>query len=202
MFGYLYSDEEQFPLPPQLLAFGDVEEFWNPVLVSSLNFFDDFEADAHALPQFPPLTQALQGEEEMPARFPPFNPPVVPIFDMTDEVSPQKFIAVAYGLGLASYSEDEDDDATYGWFLNPFIPPPPVICPNFPGGDPDATMSSFVDASGRPIAVLLCRICQSNLPLLVRGDFAIWCQTCCKFVSREDTVMATTKAPKFFRGVF
>jgi hypothetical protein len=85
-----------------------------------------------------------------------------------------------------------------------FEPPPPPVCAGMPLGDGtgNATDSVFRDNAGNPIAVLLCRICQSGKPLLVRGDFAIWCQDCCRFVSREDTVMSTTRAPKFFRGVF
>jgi hypothetical protein len=93
--------------------------------------------------------------------------------------------------------------AVYPILPQPFVPGPPPICPNMPlGFDADTTDSIFVDRAGRPIAVLMCRRCMSGLPLLVRGDFAIWCQTCCAFVSYEDTVMQTTRSPKFFRGTF
>lgn len=208
MFGFLYNDAEWVPPPQQPLInrylVGDVEDFFNPVLTGAkcFNVFDDFEPEYSAFPQQAAFFWHNTAEEERSALFPVVIPPVVPVMDWTEVGADQLWVNVAYGLPLAAFAEDEDDDATYGWFLNPFIPPPPVICPNFPNTDPDATESFFADASGRPIAVLLCRICHSSLPLLVRGDFAIWCQTCCAFVSREDTVMATTLAPKFFRGVF
>jgi hypothetical protein len=96
------------------------------------------------------------------------------------------------------------NEAVQPIFPPAFVPPPPPVCAGMPLGDGtgNATDSVFRDNAGNPIAVLLCLTCNSGLPLLVRGDFAIWCQTCCAFVSREQTVMSTTRAPKYFRGVF
>lgn len=84
----------------------------------------------------------------------------------------------------------------------PFIapPPPPKVCPPPTGPDGDITLSYFGGA--RPLAVLFCRICQSGKPLLVRGDYAIWCQDCCAFVSKADTVMMTVRAPGQLKGIF
>lgn len=85
----------------------------------------------------------------------------------------------------------------------PFVPPPPVprVCTPPPGFDADTSVSYFRNASG-PVAVLFCRICQSTKPLLVRGDYAIWCTDCCSFVSKQDTVMGTLRAPGTFKNVF
>jgi hypothetical protein len=87
--------------------------------------------------------------------------------------------------------------------LQPFIPPPPQLCPLPPcGPDADTCISTFSNFNGGPILALLCRTCMSGLPLVVRGDYAIWCQTCCAFVSKDTTYMGTVRAPGQFRGRF
>jgi hypothetical protein len=87
--------------------------------------------------------------------------------------------------------------------LVPFIPPPPQLCPLPPcGPDPDICISIFQNKGGGPVLALFCRTCMSGLPLVVRGDYAIWCQTCCAFVSKDTTYMGTTQAPGQFKARF
>lgn len=87
--------------------------------------------------------------------------------------------------------------------LVPFVPPPPPFCPLPPcGPDADTCISIFQNKGGGPVLALFCRTCMSGLPLVVRGDYAIWCQTCCSFVSKDTTYMGTVRAPGQFRGRF
>lgn len=80
-------------------------------------------------------------------------------------------------------------------------PPPPPFCPLPPTGpDADIKMSTF--GGSQPTQALFCRICKSGNPLIVRADYAIWCQDCCAFVSKQDTYMGTTQAPGQFKNVF
>jgi hypothetical protein len=87
--------------------------------------------------------------------------------------------------------------------LVPFVPPAPCFMPLPPcGPDVDTCISTFSGFKNGPILTLFCRICMSGRPLVVRGDYAIWCQDCCAFVSKQDTYMGTVRAPGSFRGVF
>lgn len=82
-------------------------------------------------------------------------------------------------------------------------PPPPCFMPLPPGGpDADINISVFSNFKGGPILALFCRLCSSGKPLVVRGDYAIWCQDCCAFVSKQDTYMGTVQSPGQFRNRF
>lgn len=87
--------------------------------------------------------------------------------------------------------------------LVPFVPPPPPFCPLPPTGpDRDIAMSNFSNFGGGPVLALFCRICMCGVPLVVRADYALWCSTCCCFVSKQDTYMGTTQAPGQFKARF
>lgn len=90
-----------------------------------------------------------------------------------------------------------------GTLTPPPPPPPPCFMPLPPGGpDGDINISVFSNFKGGPTLALFCRICGSPNPLVIRGDYAIWCQDCCAFVSRQDTYMGTVRAPGQFRAKF
>ena len=108
------------------------------------------------------------------------------------------YIRLPYGSGVGLTDPEEIPAGS----LFPFVPPPVVPCVMPPGFDKDTNISTFSSFKNGPIQVLLCRICNSGRPLLVRGDYAIWCQDCCAFVSKQDTVMGTVRAPGQFRGRF
>jgi hypothetical protein len=138
--------------------------------------------------------QLSQGTEEE------FQPPqqILPTLAW-DEIEWQRY---ADWLYTSSQVHEGDEDQTFGWFLNPFIPPPPPFCPLPPSGpDSDISLSIFGGAAN-PTLALFCRICRSGRPLVVRADYAIWCQDCCAFVSKQDTYMGTVQAPGVFRSVF
>jgi hypothetical protein len=114
-------------------------------------------------------------------------PTVAPVID-------RNFLLLPY--------EPEPEEIPAG-SLVPFIPPPPPFCPLPPAGpDADISISTFSNFKGGPVLALFCRICMSKNPLVVRGDYAIWCQDCCAFVSKQDTYMGTTQAPGQFKARF
>lgn len=107
------------------------------------------------------------------------------------------YISLPYGSG---FSLNDPEEIPAGNLFVP-IPPPVVPCTPPTGFDKDTAITYF-GGNKNPTQVLLCRICNSGKPLLVRGDYAIWCQDCCAFVSKQDTVMGTIRAPGTFRGRF
>lgn len=284
----------------------DYEDFWNPVLISTINFFDDFEPDYSNVsvqrfqapffsfedegPQIYPVPIQIgflnaqfddwdwnqyfskylgQGTSEEDVGFPPifsffvvsdddfqgsnwsnlvfvlqdlsyedfssiadFPPPPVPNQEFNEEVSWQHYLETRLSQGTdeegivlnaatllpptawddwdwaRDYSNiyagtqfPDFEDQTGGWFIIPPVPPPP-FCPLPPlGPDADTSISVF-GGRQQPILALFCRICKSGKPLVVRADYAIWCQDCCAFVSKQDTYMGTVRAPGQFRGTF
>lgn len=117
------------------------------------------------------------------------------------QVSPIIFPVQATSLLVYPYQPDPEEIPAGS--LVPFIPPPPAFCPLPPTGpDKDIRMSNFNTSAGGPILALFCRICNSGKPLVVRADYAIWCQDCCAFVSKQDTYMGTTRAPGAFKNRF
>lgn len=107
-------------------------------------------------------------------------------------------IPAAMYVGLP-YSPDPEEIPAGN--LEPFVPPPPPA-PCLPPAGPDGDVHYSYFGGLHPTAVLLCRICNSGRPLLIRGDYAIWCQDCCAFVTKSDTYMGTVRAPGRFKGVF
>ena len=97
----------------------------------------------------------------------------------------------------------EPEEIPAGTLAPPVPPLPPPFCPLPPTGpDADTSMSTFSNFKGGPVLALFCRICNSGKPLVVRADYAIWCQDCCAFISKQDTYMGTVRAPGQFKGVF
>src|SRR5258706_607334 len=119
---------------------------------------------------------------------------------LPSQVSPIVFSTPASSILVYPYQPDPEEIPAGA--LAPFFPPPPIFCPLPPTGpDSDINMSVFGGA-GRPLQVLFCRICNSGKPLVVRADYAIWCQDCCAFVSKADTYMGTVRAPGQLKGIF
>jgi hypothetical protein len=116
------------------------------------------------------------------------------------QIGPLIFPIPASNLLLYPYQPDPEEIPAGS--LVPFVPPPPVPCVMPSGFDKDTTISTFSNFKNGPVLALFCRICSSGKPLLVRGDYAIWCQDCCAFVSKQDTFMGTVRAPGQFRGRF
>lgn len=112
-------------------------------------------------------------------------------------VAAANYIALPYGAGFG-FTDPEEIPA--GSLFVP-IPPTPVPCILPLGFDADTSISYF-GGDKAPTQALFCRICNSTKPLLVRGDYAIFCQDCCAFVSKQDTFMGTVRAPGVFRGRF
>lgn len=113
--------------------------------------------------------------------------------------------AVPAGLALnlpygSGFSLTDPEEIPAGSLFTP-TPPPVVPCTPPFGFDADTSITYF-GGDKNPTQVLLCRVCNSGKPLLVRGDYAIWCQDCCSFVSKADTVMGTARAPSAFRARF
>lgn len=102
-----------------------------------------------------------------------------------------------FGAGFGLLTDPEEIPA--GSLFTP-TPPPIVPCKPPVGFDADTNITYF--GGKNPTQALFCRVCNSGKPLLVRGDYAIWCQDCCAFVSKADTVMGTVRAPGAFRGRF
>lgn len=71
--------------------------------------------------------------------------------------------------------------------------------------DVNTKMSLFYtgDLNSTPVprATLYCLDCGSNIPLLVRADFALWCQTCGAFVPKQNTTMNLSTV-RGYKGVF
>jgi len=102
-----------------------------------------------------------------------------------------------YNQPFSLLGQQEDDTPV----LVPFVPPPVPFCPLPPlGPDADVTISIF--GGSQPTLALFCRVCNSGKPLVVRADYAIWCQDCCAFVSKADTYQGTVKGPGQFRSIF
>ena len=109
-------------------------------------------------------------------------------------VPPSNYLAPFYALP----GEHEDDTPV----LSTPIPPVPPFCPLPPAGpDGDISISVFGGVQ-QPTLALFCRICNSGKPLVVRADYAIWCQDCCAFVSKQDTYQGTVRGPGQFRSIF
>ena len=125
----------------------------------------------------------------------------VPTFQPDEDLWQQLVAPVVaqniYNQPYALLGHQEDDTPV----LAPFVPPPVVPCLPPGGADGDISINYF-GGNKNPTQVLLCRICNSGKPLLVRGDYAIWCQDCCAFVSKQDTVMMTVSAPGQFKAIF
>lgn len=160
------------------------EDFWiNPVPPVNWPQPKVFVFDEQIVPQ----STAVVDEDFWSGFGQPFVPPV-----------PQSFyIDLPYGAGFGLLTDPEEIPA--GSLFTP-IPPPVVPCTPPAGFDKDTTVTYF--GGKNPTQALFCRVCQSGKPLLVRGDYAIWCQDCCSFVSKADTVMGTVRAPGAFRGRF
>jgi hypothetical protein len=102
-----------------------------------------------------------------------------------------------YNQPFGLLGQQEDDTPV----LVPFVPPPPPFCPLPPKG-PDGDVSISIFGGNQPTLALFCRICNSGKPLVVRADYAIWCQDCCAFVSKQDTYQGTVRGPGQFRSIF
>jgi hypothetical protein len=116
------------------------------------------------------------------------------------QVSPIVFPVPATSILVYPYQPDPEEIPAGS--LVPFIPPPPVFCPLPPSGPDADTSISIFGGAAHPTLALFCRICNSGKPLVVRGDYAIWCQDCCAFVSKADTYMGTIRAPGQFKSIF
>jgi hypothetical protein len=158
---------------------------------------------------------ALRDEDFWQNPVPPVNwtYPILPVIDETISTFVQNFAqdedfwqqpvvapVVAsniYNQPFSLLGQQEDD-------VPVLVTPPPIVvpfCPLPPAG-PDADVSISTFGGKQPTLALFCRICNSGKPLVVRADYAIWCQDCCAFVSKQDTYQGTVRGPGQFRSIF
>lgn len=161
---------------------------------------------------------ALRDEDFWTPQIPPVNwpQPSLPILDEVivgqptatlDELYWGQFTGpwvapVVDSLRISFPYLPEPEEIPAGSLVPPQPPPPPPFCPLPPLGPDGDTSISVFGGRNQPTLALFCRICNSGKPLVVRADYAIWCQDCCAFVSKQDTYMGTTRAPGPFKGVF